>query len=148
MTELRATSSSTSEPAPPALAHPRTAGFRLSITDAIVIAVGAVATIAAASVPLGPMTGVFPMAIGHFFLFCNVFRLRRSLELLWTAVFLANFTAWTLLAGDFSWPGVLAIQLPLTAIVIALEMRSPRYHGVFASRLNPRLPDYLSGRLP
>lgn len=140
MTELPATSSSTSK-----LAHPRTAGFRLSVTDAIVLALGTIATIASIG-PLGPMAGLFPMAVGHFFLFCNVFRLRRRYELIWTAVFLVNFTAWTF--TEFTWAGVLAIQLPLTAVVIALEMRSPRYHGVLAARVNPRLPEYLDGRLP
>lgn len=129
---------------PARLAHPRTAGFRLSVTDAIVLAIGTAATIAAAG-PLGPMAGIFPMAVGHFFLFCNVFRLRRRYELTWTAIFLANFTAWTF--TEFSWIGVLAIQLPVTALVIALEIRSPRYHGILATRLNPRLHEYLDGRI-
>lgn len=131
-------------PEPAQLAHPRTAGFRLSITDAIVIAIGTAATIAAIG-PLGPMAGIFPMAVGHFFLFCNVFRLRRRYELIWTAIFLANFTAWTY--TEFSWIGVLAIQLPVTALVIALEIRSPRYHGILATRLNPRVSEYLDGRI-
>jgi hypothetical protein len=135
-------SSSTSDA--PVLAHPRTAGFRLSVADGITIALGAVAT-AATIGPLGPMAGLFPMAVGHFFLFCNVFRVRRRYELAWTAVFLVNFTAWTY--TEFSWTGVLAIQLPVTAAAIALEMRSPRYHGVFAARLNPRLAEYLDGRI-
>ena len=126
------------------MTHPRTAGFRLSVVDAIVLTMGTLATIAAIG-PLGPMAGIFPMAVGHFFLFCNVFRLRRRYELAWTAVFLANFTAWTF--TEFSWAGVLAIQLPLTAFVIALEVRSPRYHGIGAARLNPRLPEYLDGRI-
>ena len=111
--------------------------------DAAVLAIGAIATVALARV-LGPMAGVIPMAVGHFFLFCNVFRVRRSYELAWAAIFIANFAAWTLLAPGFSWPGLLAIQLPVTAIVIALEVRSPRYHGVWADRLNPRLREYLS----
>lgn len=139
-------SSSTSDSASarPALAHPRDAGFRLSVIDGIVLAAGGIATVLLHDA-IGPMVGLFPMAIGHFFLFCNVFRVRRRYELAWTAVFLVNFTAWTWTA--FSWPGVLAIQLPVTAIVIALEIRSPRYHGVFASRWNPRLPEYLDGRI-
>lgn len=126
------------------MTHPRTAGFRLSAVDAIVLALGAIATVVSVR-PLGPMAGIFPMAVGHFFLFCNVFRLRRRYELAWTAIFLANFTAWTF--TEFSWVGVLAIQLPVTAIVVALEVRSPRYHGIGASRLNARLPEYLDGRI-
>lgn len=145
MTELSATSSSTSDAASGArLEHRRTAGFRLSVVDAIVLVAGVLATAGTAG-RIGPMTGVFPMAIGHFFLFCNVFRIRRSYELVWTAVFLVNFAAWTF--TSFSWAGVLAVQLPLTAVVIAFEIRSRRYHGVFAARWNPRLDEYLSGRV-
>lgn len=138
-------SSSTSEAARPPRTHPRDAGFRLSVTDALVLVAGTAATVLLRDA-IGPMVGLFPMAIGHFFLFCNVFRVRRRYELAWTAVFLANFTAWAWTA--FSWPGVLAVQLPVTAVVIALEIRSPRYHGVFAARWNPRLPEYLDGRIP
>ena len=127
------------------LAHPRTSGFRLSALDAAVLVAGAAGTWLAAPA-VGPLAGVIPMAVGHFFLFCNVFRLRRRYELGWTAVFLANFAAWTL-AGELSWPGLLAIQLPVTAVVIALEVRSPRYHGVLAHRINPRLAEYLDGRI-
>lgn len=126
------------------MTHPRTAGFRLSIADAIMLAIGAAATVMAVG-PLGPMAGIFPMAVGHFFLFCNVFRLRRRYELVWAAIFVANFAAWSF--TEFSWTRVLATQLPVTALVIALEIRSPRYHGIGASRLNPRLPEYLDGRI-
>jgi hypothetical protein len=75
------------------------------------------------------MQWVIPIAAGHFFLFCNVFRLRRSYELVWTGVFIANVTVWLYLV-DFSWAGVLAAQLPLTALLIAMEVRSSRYHGI------------------
>lgn len=124
----------------------RTAGFRLSALDAAVLVAGAAAFVLGAA-SLGPIAGVIAMAVGHFFLFCNVFRLRRRYELGWTAVFVANFTAWTF-ATDFSWAGVLAVQLPATALVIALELRSPRYHGVLAERINPRLAEYPDGRIP
>lgn len=120
----------------------RTWGFRFSATDAAAIAICAVAT-ALLWRPSEGMAFLFPFVLGHFFLFCNVFRVRRKPELIWAAVFLANFGGWWL-SGRFSWPGVMAIQLPLTALLIILEMRQPWYHGIFARRINrDRLDHYL-----
>jgi len=72
----------------------------------------------------------------HFFLFCNVFRIRRSYELIWAAAFVVNLLAWQV-AGAMSWPRVLAMQLPVTVLAIASEMRSRRYHGVGWRWINP-----------
>jgi hypothetical protein len=123
----------------------RTCGARFSITDGAALALGALGTWATWD-ELGTYRWMFAAALGHFFLFCNVFRVRRSYELLWTAVFLGNFAAW-LLAGRFSWAWVLGLQTPLTALLIGLEVRSPRYHGIGCERLNPDLPRYMSGEL-
>ena len=78
----------------------------------------------------------FPVTLGHFFLFCNVFRLRRSYELFWSVLFLANIGFW-LSRDELRWAEILAMQTPLTIALILLEMRSPNYHGVFWARLNP-----------
>ena len=72
----------------------------------------------------------------HFFLFCNVFRVRRSYEVIWAVTFVANLLAWQV-AGGISWRGVLLTQLPLTLLAIAAEMRSRRYHGVGWRWINP-----------
>lgn len=121
----------------------RTAGARFSAVDAAAIAICAGGTWA-----LWDLAGAFvwigAVALGHFFLFCNVFRVRRNYELLWTAVFLANFTGW-LTSGAFSWLGVLAVQTPLTALLIGAEVRSREYHGIFSRRLNPDLDAWLAG---
>jgi hypothetical protein len=80
--------------------------------------------------------------------FCNVFRIRRWKELLWTAVCLVNVACW-LIAGPEAgpaWGGVLLVQTPLTIALIANEIRHPVYHGVRADRWNPHLADYLAGR--
>ncbi len=82
---------------------------------------------------------------GHFFIFCNVFRVRRRLEVGWAIFFLLNCAAWILL-GHLDWFHVLATQLPFTAFAVLTEMRSPRYHGVFAQAANPKLNDYLEGK--
>ncbi len=121
----------------------RTYGFRFFATDAAFLGACAVAAFALRET-LGPLVWMFPVVVAHFFLFCNVFRVRRSYELGWTAAFLANALAWQLF-GSFTWPGVLAVQLPLTAAAIVAEMRSPSYHVVWARRLNPRLDEWLAG---
>lgn len=110
-------------------------GFRFSVVDGIFLLLCACA-IGFLRERLGTFVWIIAAAAGHFFLFCNVFRVRRSYELAWSAVFLVNVTAWTW-ANRFSWPAVLAVQLPVTALVIALEIRSPRYHGIFC-RPTPR----------
>ena len=85
------------------------------------------------------------IGVGHFFLFCNVFRVRRRYELMWTALCLVNFTAWFLLVEPFTWLGVMGVQTPATLLAIGVEMRSPEYHGIFSRRLNPGLDEWLAG---
>ena len=104
-------------------------GFRFSLVDGLFLALCAAATLLLRT-SMGPFVWIIAAAAGHFFLFCNVFRVRRSYELAWTAVFLANVAGWTW-AGRFSWTVVLAVQIPVTLLVIGLEIASPRYHGIF-----------------
>lgn len=121
----------------------RTWGFRLSVVDVVFLAVAGVATWWLWP-EIGAMAGVIPLAVGHFFLFCNVFRIIRWKELLWAGVCLVNVSAWAVCA-DVWWPGILMVQLPLTVVLVWSEMRHPRYHGIYARRLNPHLDDYLAG---
>jgi len=126
-------------------ASPRTAGFRVSLLDVVVLIAAIPATWLAWS-HLGAMAGIIPLVVGHFFLFCNVFRIHRTKELMWAGVCVGNVFAWAAFA-DCWWPGILAVQLPLTGVMIVWETRGPWYHGVCACRWNPRLDDYLQGRL-
>jgi hypothetical protein len=124
----------------------RTWGFRFSLTDALAI----LAFMSAAGLlwRLGSLLWwMLVIAAVHFFLFCNVFRIIRRRELVWAGFFILNVIAWTLL-GLLTWPRVLLCQLPITVGLVVADMRSPGYHGVFASRQNPLLSDYLEGRLP
>jgi hypothetical protein len=112
-------------------------GFRLSIRDVIVILVG----IAAASYlftiePWWSFIVVFVVA--HFFLFCNVVRMARPLELIWAATFLALASA-TLLTETPAWPVTASISLVVTVVVVVLQMRKPSYHGLGWQRINPSL---------
>lgn len=95
---------------------------------------------------IGDMAGIVPMAVGHFFLFCNVFRIHRTKELIWAGCFLANVIAWAL-ADQLWWPGIIAVQSPLTIAVIVWESYGPWYHGIFARRINRRLDAYLEERI-
>lgn len=119
----------------------RKAGFRLSIVDVLFLLAAGTA-VALLQNRLGVWVWSIPVAVGHFFLFCNVFRVRRSLELIWTAILFCNAGAWVA-ADRFTWAAVLLVQTPFTLAAIVLEMRSRRYHGVFSRRLNPRLDEWL-----
>jgi len=123
----------------------RTFGFRFSMTDAAVICL----VIAAAGWlhrMENPLWWIVLVVVAHFFLFCNIFRIRRGYEYFWAGTFLLNVGFW-LWRTKLDCLPVLAIQLPITACVVLAEMRSRRYHGIFAARINPRLNDYVEGQI-
>ena len=121
-------------------------GFRFSSTDAAaLLAFGS--AIAILHRFGSSLSWIVAIIASHFFLFCNVFRVVRRRELIWAAAFVMNVAFWLAL-GRLEWFNVLACQLPITAGVIAWELKATRYHGVFAARLNARLTDYLEGRIP
>jgi FtsH-binding integral membrane protein len=112
-------------------------GFRLYARDIAVIAAGAAAALGVSS--LEPWWGIMvAFVVGHFFLFCNIVRMARPLELAWAALFLALAVP-TLLLGTPGWPATAAVSLAMTAVVVALQMRRPSYHGLGWSRINPGL---------
>jgi hypothetical protein len=124
----------------------RTWGFRFSLTDAV--AMGVFLSAAVGLWRLGsPLWWLLLLAAGHFFLFCNVFRIVRRRELIWAGLFVLNVGVWAWL-DRLTWPGVLLCQLPITVGIIIADMRTAGYHGVLAKRLNPRLNDYLEGHFP
>ncbi len=83
-----------------------------------------------------PHADMLLIVIGHFFLFCNVFRLRQSYELVWAGVLVINVYS-ALQGGWISTSWILTAQLPVTAVFIILEMTSSEYHGIFCRRINP-----------
>lgn len=123
----------------------RRCGFRLSWLDAAILLLGAVLSgwLMRQSFPLW---WIVPTALGHFFLFCNVFLLWRRWELLWAVAFVLN-VGMHLVFGILDWLSPMLFQLPVTVLVITWQIRSPWYHGIFAERLNPHLKEYLAGRL-
>ncbi len=120
-------------------------GFRLSVVDAIVLALGGAATLYFRHEG-SPLWWIVAMATGHFFLFCNVFLVWRRWELLWAAVFTMNAAIHLAFGADDA-GSVLLWQMPMTLFVILRQIRSPWYHGIYAERLNPKLADYLNGNL-
>ena len=123
----------------------RTWGFRFSLTDAI--AIGVFMTAAGGLWHLdSPLWWLLVIAAGHFFLFCNVFRIVRRRELIWAGLFVLNVGVWVWFER-LTCLGVLFCQLPITVMLVVADMLAPGYHGVFAKQLNPQLNAYLEGRI-
>jgi hypothetical protein len=115
-------------------------GFRLSLVDAIALTIGSVlALVSAVFAPSWTLSIGFPLV--HFFLFCNVFRISRLLELLWAAIFLMLAAA-TVTCGVPSWVLTVMLSTCMTVAVVIAEMRKPSYHGIGWQRINPSLPDW------
>ncbi|MBL9182708.1 MAG: hypothetical protein JNN17_11240 [Verrucomicrobiaceae bacterium] len=123
----------------------RSHGFRMSALDGVVLLLGTILTIWLRNEAF-PLWWIVPMALGHFFLFCNVFLVWRRLELVWAAVFVILISG-HLACGHTDWLSPLMMQMPVTLIVLWLQIRSPWYHGIFARQINPRLDDFLTGRI-
>lgn len=115
-------------------------GFRVSFTDVCAIAAAAVAACALLR-PFPTVSLIIFVATFHFFLFCNVFRIRRRPELIWTAVFLL-LSAATIRLGAPGWPATIAASVAVAAGLIAWETRHPSYHGIGWARLNPGLKEW------
>ena len=113
-------------------------GFRLSVLDAIILIAGFVVVFALATIAWWGAL-VVGFVLGHFFLFCNVVRMSRPLELAWAVVF-ATLAAATLALDAPGWPVTLAVSLIASLALVGLEMRKPSYHGAGWKRINPGLP--------
>lgn len=114
-------------------------GFRLSVLDVVVLIVGGVG--AWSMMSLDRWTGIAILFVElHFFLFCNVLRMARRLELIWAGSFVALVVARTLFEV-IAWPAVFAISAVVTVILTLIEIRRPLYHGVAWRKFNPRLLD-------
>ena len=119
-------------------------GFRCSTFDALVLILGAVASLALGMITWW-MAFVIGFTVAHFFLFCNVFRISRASELLWAAVFVALCSA-TILVEKPGWLVTAAISLAVTVLIVILEMRKPAYHGIGWRTLNPGLQSWWESR--
>jgi len=115
-------------------------GFRFSAFDALLLVVGLVG--AALAWPKTWWPGlVIAFVVGHFFLFCNVFRISRGLELIWALNFIV-LTRFTIVNGFPSWTATVSLSLAVTFAVIGIGLRKPSYHGIGWRRVNPKLPQW------
>jgi acyl carrier protein len=115
-------------------------GFRISALDCLVLVAGAAGSVTAWQYL--PWLGYsIACVVGHFFLFCNVVRMSRGLELAWSGVFLALTGSAIFLEVPW-WSVAMLGTLAMTAFCVAMEMLRPSYHGIFWQRINPRLPEW------
>jgi hypothetical protein len=120
-------------------------GFRLSVIDGFVL-LGGVAGIIILSMIVWWWGFVLGFVLGHFFLFCNVVRMARPLELLWGGVFVALAGA-TIMLETPGWLVTALLSLVVTGIVVVVERRKPSYHGVGWKWINPGLPAWWKSRM-
>jgi len=114
-------------------------GFRLSPLDTIFIAAFAIAA-AVMWRSDAKLAGLLLLPCVQFFLFCNVFRIRRVPELIWAAAYLA-VAGWAYATDAAMWIPIAGL-LTLGGILIAVEMFHPGYHGVLWRKINPGLPEW------
>lgn len=117
-------------------------GFRLSKIDSVFLLAALI--ISTIGYPYSSMISFAILFVtGHFFLFCNVFRLSRLPELIWSVSFVTLSTV-TSISNAPSWVVSASICIGLAFVLIALETRKPGYHGIFWEKLNPDLPIWFS----
>jgi hypothetical protein len=115
-------------------------GFRFSAMDAVVLCLGAATAWFLGSIIWWAGVAVI-FVVGHFFLFCNVFRIARGSEYTWAGAFVL-LAACTLITEQPGWPGVFMVCLGLSTFLIWRETRKKDYHGIFWQRWNPGLQEW------
>jgi hypothetical protein len=115
-------------------------GFRLSLTDIIILIIGGAVSAYFAVVEV-TVSLIVVFVLGHFFLFCNVFRISRPPELIWAAFFIC-LSILTSTIGYPSWIGTFSLSIILTIVLIFRETRLPSYHGILWHRVNPELEQW------
>lgn len=114
-------------------------GCRFSRLDAATLLVGA--GVAAGFALLDIRIGVaIAFVVAHFFLFCNIVRMARPLELIWAAAFATLAVLATL--EWIHWAAAIAISSGVTIVLTGIQMRRPSYHGVGWRTINPDLYDW------
>ncbi|WP_145365178.1 hypothetical protein [Stratiformator vulcanicus] len=118
-------------------------GFRLTPGDTIFIALVGIGS--AAMWPYdAKLAGLLVLPCVQFFLYCNVFRIRRAPELIWAAAYLA-VAGWAYAVDAPLWIPTTSLLI-LGGILIAVEMTHRSYHGVFWQRINPALPEWYAAQ--
>lgn len=114
-------------------------GFRLSVVDTVfVIFVGTLAFVFLRDRPY--LLALCLLAPLQFFLFCNVFRVSRIPELVWTSLFVA--ITWLSFRLDLPLWIPVAVAVMLGILIVGFEMTQKSYHGIFWERINPGLKSW------
>lgn len=119
-------------------------GFRLSVLDIGVLAVGGSAAYFG-FMREWPVAFAIAFVVGHFFLFCNVFRMGRALELTWVGVF-GTLETTRLIFGMLHLGVVIAVSISATIVLVVIECRKPSYHGILWKKINPELRQWFDAK--
>lgn len=109
----------------------------MSVFDCVVLAVGLLGVVAWRTLD-EPRLLVVSYVTGTFFLYCNVFRIRRTPELMWAGVFTVLASCSSLI-GQPTWYFTIGAAITLSVLLIGLEMFHPSYHGILWRKVNPKL---------
>ena len=115
-------------------------GFRISEIDVGILMLGSVGSVLMARFDASLAVAIV-FTVAHFFLFCNVLRMSRPLELAWAVLFVA-LAASTILVDFPSWTHTFMAMLAVTTILAVVHALRPSYHGAFWRQINPNLPDW------
>jgi len=113
--------------------HDRPWGFRFSTMDAGIFISGILSTIILWYF-IGSFALLTPYLLGHFFLFCNTFRIGGERSLIWIGTFLANVYFWPQTRNLWLH---LVIQTAITVILIVQCVLGKHYHGLACATVNP-----------
>ncbi len=121
-------------------------GFRCSKFDMFVLIVGTLSLVA-----LWPYIAWLAFVVGfvtaHFFLFCNVVRMSRPLELIWASIFVVG-AGCTVILDEPGWSVTAAISIAAAIVLTIVEMRRPSFHGIGWRTINPNLEKWWSEQEP
>ncbi len=112
-------------------------GFRLSLPDCVILLSGIGGAMYIGRFDLS-IALLVAMPVLHFFLFCNVFRICRTKELVWAASFIISAILAMRVASVASLY-FMGWNLMFAAILILSEIQKPDYHGIFWKTFNPDL---------
>ncbi len=117
-------------------------GFRISLSDIVFLIV--LSSLAACAIWAQWYFATLALFLPglQFFLFCNVFRIRRKPELIWMAFYLI-FVPLVYMYYPSIW--ILAMVPPVFGLILIInEFRYKGYHGVFWKTINPGLPEWFA----
>ena len=115
-------------------------GFRLSVPDiGIIVTALTAAVFLYAKSPL--LSFIILFVVTHFFVFCNLIRMSRLLELIWAGAFLILLTA-AIQFQLLSLKTAFSISLLLTCMLVYQELKKPGYHGILWQKANPKLKQW------